>query len=276
MRADGRVDVLTPQTIEKGWRPYVELGPALGTIFTNERAKLKNNKETRLRLSNEQVMKFVETVFTNYLDAPTIAVVPANWWRDSKGMYDKAARWVQLGNRWLFEKRNKLDFSHGKGTCFDRSDPRLTNLVAVIRLRTTDETPQYSVGILDWDDDKQGVNDVKPLSGYVDCSVEVPIHYFSLAGRPKMQKGQFVQGINARFKSELSSDYAFKHPQLIELVPFFVRDDFAHDEAQRALCRYIHLLRISPAFAMGNLRLPYPTHLAKKLLGDLMDIIEVS
>ena len=65
----------------------------------------------------------------------------------------------------------------------------------------------------------------------------------------------------------------YSHPQMVEMVPFFVREDFAEEEEMSALCRVAHYLRSSPAWAMGNLDSPYPMHLGDALINDQLCIL---
>lgn len=89
-----------------------------------------------------------------------------------------------------------------------------------------------------------------------------------------MQKGQFDKSVKDGYKTEIEEDYAYKHAQLVELLPFFVRDDFRSEEGHKQLCRCVHFLRVSPAFSKSNILLPYPMHLAKALLDDLLCIVD--
>ena len=276
LRADGRVEVITPQTLDRGWLSYVEAGPLLGKLVAEQRSAIRSKQPNPLQLRNDAVMGFVQAVLTKHLDAPTVAVVPAAWWRNASDGY-QGARWPQLGNKRLFANRNVLDFKHIPGCeTFTRDDARFANLVGVVRLRMDDETPQYTAGTPIWDAAQQ-TGDVDVLSGYVDCTVRDPLHYFSLAGESGLQKEQSANysGLKNAYKMDLNVDYSYRHAHLLELVPFFLREDFQHEDAQKTLCRCVHLLRVSPAFSKANILLPYPMHLAKVMIDDLLCIVDI-
>jgi len=143
----------------------------------------------------------------------------------------------------------------------------------VLRLRKDSETPHYTTGTLEWDAEKQQ-GDLVQLSGYVDCTVQNPMHYFSVASESKLQERQSKGDLQDAYKMELKSNYSYKHAQLVELLPFYARQDFSTPLGLKILCRCVHFLRVSPSFKQGNILLPYPMHLAKKLLDDLMCIVD--
>ncbi len=277
LRANGHVDVIAPGM--KDWIPYAQASVTLGNTFAGLRSKIRSQKgnydsSNYLRMSNKAVMRFVLDVLQRHLDAPTIAVIRADWWRNARFNEYDCARWPQLGNRKLFATQDVLDFSHlPGGETFTRNDPRFNNLLAVIRLRMDSETPQYTVGTDVWDAGQQ-TGDVDYLSGYIDCNVTEPMHYFSLAGESDMQDEQSRGELEDGYKTVIDKDYGYKHAQLVELLPFFVRDDFRDLDDRKVLCRCVHFLRISPAFSKSYILLPYPMHLAKKLLTDLMCIVD--
>ncbi|HLY26247.1 MAG TPA: RNaseH domain-containing protein, partial [Aggregatilineales bacterium] len=60
-----------------------------------------------------------------------------------------------------------------------------------------------------------------------------------------------------------------KHQTIVEFVPFFLQKD----DSELVWCRIPHLLRLSPAWDGGNTVMPYPMHLAYKLLTDQLGLI---
>ena len=273
LRADGCVDVLAPGFAD--WMPYPQASRQLGLVFASARSALRNDKTTpdltRLRMKNEAVMRFVMDVLRTRLTAPTVAVIEADWWRSSVG---NPGRWPQLGNKRLFTQRDKLDFHEiPGGQVFTRQDRQFDNLLAVVRLRKGDETPQYTIGTDTWDAALQ-TDDLAHLSGYIDNTVTEPFHYFSIAGKSGLQRAQFSKAYRDRYKLDLKSDLAYKHAQLVELLPFFVHVDFDDRVNLTRLCRCVHFLRIAPGFTKGNILQPYPMHLASSLLDDLLCIVD--
>lgn len=74
---------------------------------------------------------------------------------------------------------------------------------------------------------------------------------------------------------EYGVNIAFKHQQILEILPFFVHPDFQKtEESLKSLCRVPHYLRFSPAWFMGNIHSPYPMHLGKQLIKDHLCILD--
>lgn len=66
---------------------------------------------------------------------------------------------------------------------------------------------------------------------------------------------------------------AFKHQQMVEMVPFYVHPDLQSEKGLMLLCRAPHYLRASPGWSMGNTVLPYPMHLGDQLISDQLCIL---
>src|SRR5690606_12384779 len=88
--------------------------------------------------------------------------------------------WKQLRNSDLFKNPDVLDF--GRGRFYKRDALGLKNLIAVVRLRMNNETPQYITQA--WHSEEV-MRDVPHLTGYVDTGVQQILHYFSIAGLPE-------------------------------------------------------------------------------------------
>lgn len=266
--ADGSVQVMWPK--QTTWIPYAQAVHTLGAVFAENRSNLKSHKAySALLLENKVIMEFVHEVLTKHLNAPTVAVVQARWWRNS-GSKEHPGRWSQLGNTQLINTHGELRLG---GKTIKRDEPDVKHLLAVIRLRMGDETPQYTTGTQVWDASQQR-GDLNDLSGYIDRTVPQLMHYFSVGRLASFQEKQTEGEFQDGYKEDLYGDFAYKHAQLVELVPFFVHPDFNTDEHKKILCRCIHFLRVSPAFVQANLLLPYPMHLAKSLLEDLLCIVD--
>lgn len=148
LRANGNVDVLFPQ-LGKNWMPYAKAGPELGYLFATTRLDNKGRvpRESDLCLSSEQLLRFAAHTLTEGLDTPTIALVNAPVWRDKdKGM------WEQLKNHAPFVS-DVLDFGPKNpfGQPYKRNNPKLANLLAVLRVRSDMETPQYITTASEWE-----------------------------------------------------------------------------------------------------------------------------
>jgi hypothetical protein len=140
----------------------------------------------------------------------------------------------------------------------------ISDMVRIIRVRDAGnlgETPQY---LLEHETDALiGFEDTKALSGLM--------HYYSIGRRPISQKGKDKQ---ARKDDETDlldegTGFGYKHQQVIEYIPFYLQDS---DIDPLPWCRIPHFLRSSPAWNGGNIVLPYPLHLGKTLIEDMMDV----
>ncbi|MEH2330112.1 RNaseH domain-containing protein [Nostoc sp.] len=283
LRATGGVDVLLPDAND--WIPYTQAGIAVGEIFAQARRDRQENKkrlQSKIKLNGTELVQFVARVLTKHLDRPTIVLIEAEGWRNGRGEDNDGKIWPQLQNEILLSKRNVLDFCHVPGhTCeYKRDNKQLQNLLAVIRIRTGKETPQYITNRAAWNEDYPA-RDFQHLSGFYDKSAPELLHYFSVGRLPKTQKAQDEMPIPELYKLGFQEDkyganIPFKHQQMVEMVPFFVHPDFQTEEALKALCRVPHYLRCSPAWSMGNIILPYPMHLGQEIIKDHLCILGVN
>lgn len=266
LRADGTVNVMSPDQMGT-WMPYDEAAWEVGKLILRTKHMLHIKKDpSPIRLNNAMMLDFVHDVITKHLERPTIAVIEAEGWRN-KGDQDC---WTQLSNPELTKDFQSLRFDGHRH--YDRSG--LNNLLCVIRLRDGKETPQYITSGT-WTEESP-LRDIPHLTSYVDPYVSQPLHFLSIAQLSDTQKKQKEKKVVELFKGDTRDRYheiPFKHPQIIELVPFFVRDDYLQDEGQRQLCRCVHLLRNSPGFVMGAINQPYPMHLGEALINDQLCLI---
>jgi hypothetical protein len=277
LRATGEVEVLFPQ--EKNWLPYAAAGPHLGNFFADKRREKgsASGQSIGLEMSATQLGQFAASVVTAPHERPTLVLIEADVWRND-GAYNKT--WGQLKNNHLAAQRDCLDFTHlhGQGH-YDRADPALVNLLGVVRLRMNHETPQYLPAVAA----TQSAQDFKPLSGFIDRSTPELWHYFSVGRAATTQKNTGKSAVRGLFKMDArenedgTSSYgagtAFRHQQVVEVVPFFVKPELQHEEGLLALCRIPHYLRNSPAWSTANTLLPFPMHLAKCLIEDYICVL---
>jgi hypothetical protein len=231
----------------------------------------RKDKPHPFHLDQGGMVNFVEHVLTRRLERPTIAVIEAEGWRNSG---KQGNCWIQLSNANLFKNQDVLNF--GTYRVYQRTNPALDPLLGVVRLRMNNETPQY-ITADDWKPADE-MRDIKHLTGYLDQSVTNPMHYMSIAGLSEGQKKQRDRNVLEMFKGdpkEKRFNLAYKHPQIVELVPFFVHPRFQNDEGLWQLCRCIHFLRISPGFTMSEIVLPYAMYLGEKLIEDLLCIVGI-
>lgn len=271
LRAGGEVDVLLPDDTTN-WLPYDVAAYRLGKLFAEQYVPLRHSDKSSLRVDHRGMVKFVETVLTQRLERPTIAVIEAEGWRNARGQNEDKHCWTQLRNPDLTSNLHVLRFNYQQ--TYLRHAPILDQLLGVVRLRMNAETPQY-ITADDWATEEP-MRDIDHLTGYIDPCVAAPLHYMSIAGLPDTQKKQKGKRTMEAFKADPKDEndnLAYKHPQMVELVPFFVHPRFQHDEGQRQLCRCIHFLRISPGFTAGEIILPYPMHLGEIIVEDMLCIV---
>lgn len=275
LQASGKVDVLLPQ--DKGhWRAYAKAGPNVGYQFAEARKDLRNGKipdksNSTIRLSSDELSRFIEETITQHIYRPTLIIVEASNWRNKSD-----GGWIQLQNPRLASSLDKLEFGkYPSLQIYNRDDSSLNNIVAIIRLRQGDETPQYITNRDNWQkDEARPIRDLYQLSGFIDKTATQVFHYFSIGRlQATIQGPQTKRSQEDPYKLEDGGGIAFKHQQMIELVPFFVRKDFSNKDGLTALCRVPHYLRFSPAWSMGNVILPYPTHLGNQLIEDQLCIL---
>ena len=288
LRADGTVDVMLPSQSE--WLPYIKAGHKIGRQFFRARNDIFAANGVRLdspiKLTGGQLAEFVRRVLTGVGNQPTLAIIEAPGWRNGGGRETEGKVWPQLTNPRMLNSHQQLDFSHLEaGKVYERDNKDSAGLLAVIRLRTGDEVPHYVPNLATWqsEDDVRGL---QHLSGFCDWSARPLLHYFSAGRSPLTAKVQDNIEVRKLFKLEKSESrvwgikgepYAlripYKHPAMVEMVPFFVRPDFDHEAGLTALCRIPHYLRFSPAWAMGNLDSPYPLHLGDTLIADQLCVL---
>jgi hypothetical protein len=276
----GQVDVLLPNS--KKWIPYTKAGIEIGKLFSKARQKDRDSLE-QLQMKGGDLVKFVADTLVNYLENPTIALIEADVWRNERskdGSNNQA--WFQLKNEYLLEQRDILNFTHvlGHNCHYQRDDKKLNNLLGVIRLRSDNETPQYITERQEWSEESE-TKDFTQLRGFIDKTIPELLHYFSIGRIPETQKKK-QNAPKARNLSKIehegdiyAANIAYKHQQMIEMLPFFVRNDLQTEENIKALCRVAHYLRISPAYTKGNISHPYPMHTGNNLIEDLLCILSL-
>ena len=284
LRASGAVDVLLPHL--QGWVPSAQAGFTIGQVFADARCDRSINGKranSKIKLSGTQLAQFAARVLTQKYNNSTLALIEAEGWRNERGEDEESKIWPQLKNEYLWQQRDVLDFRHvpGFNKKYQRNHEDLRNLLSLIRLRIGKETPQYITNRSSWFEDGES-RDFR----FCDRSVPDLLHYFSVGRLPQTQKRQdsatarelymldsHLRG-NPRF-DEYGANMLYKHPQMVEMVPFFVRSDLQTEQGLTALCRVLHYLRASPAWTMGNIVLPYPMHLGGQLIEDQLCILGV-
>ncbi len=213
-------------------------------------------------------------------------MIEAVGWRNSRAKDTDGKVWPQLATPNKLKHHDALDFSHtSQGKYYDRADQSVKGLLGAIRLRGGGEAPHYVPNRATWDAEDD-IRELQHLSGFCDWTARPLLHYFSAGRSPETARSQDNKAMGQLYKTEMGEGtvwnmrgglYAaritYRHPGMVEMVPFFVHPDFASDESKTALCRIPHYLRFSPTWAMGNLDSPYPLHLGDTLINDQLCIL---
>jgi hypothetical protein len=277
LRATGEVEVQFPH--EDSWQPYASAGPRLGQFLLTQRGAPASRKDQPGRkLSPPELAQFAARVVAASHERPTLVLIEATGWRNAgkEGQHI----WPQLRNDNLAAQQEELNFRHvhGQTRAYFRSAPAVQNLLAVVRLRLNDETPQYLPEV----PDGEPTRDLQHLSAFVDRRSSGLLHYFSIGQQADTQKiatdkeagpGLFKLEVRPG-KDGAGAGVSFRHQQVVELVPFFVHSDLRAEADQLALCRVPHFLRTSPAWDTANTLYPFPMHLAKTLVDDYLCILD--
>ena len=264
---DGAIEVRFPHSND--WFLYPEGAGVLGSLFASEwgnvifdgsskKWKIKDKGKSGLCLNGSDLSKFVLTVLQDQ-KYPTLAIVEAKKWRN----YNV---WSQLKNPNMLDKRNTLYFgSHQRE--ITRSNPRLENILGIIRLRSGLETPQYLT---------DAKRDFKHLTGFYEMQSNGMLHYYSIGGLLTTAKEQDKKRTrSATMTDGVGAGVSVRHPQVVEMVPTFVKNGYKDVDQLLGLCRISHYLRTAPHWFAGNVLHPLPMHLAKDLVEDQFCILQM-
>ena len=191
-----------------------------------------------------RLVRFLSSILNRKRDQPTLMLLEADSWRQEG---------ISLTSN-TYMRKNQLKL--GTETLGLSDTPHLS-LLRVRDSGALNETPQY-VDTNAWDH-KEFDQDDRTV-GVVDHNEGEFFRYFSI-GRQLTQD-------NTLYAFDDGGDKAFRHQQAIEFIPFWGVEPT--DEI--VFCRIAHLLRSTPAWTGGTITLPYPLHLAKKLIDDAVDV----
>jgi hypothetical protein len=274
LRATGEVEVLLPQ--EADWLSYSAAGPRLGSFLAKQRTPPPRTSAATIgrELTPSQLAQFAARVVAASHERPTLMLIEAEVWRNAGKEGNHI--WPQLKNEILTGQRDELDFRHvhGHNRRYTRTDEALHNLLGVVRLRMDGETPQYLPEVIA----EESARDFEHLSGFIDHRSPELWHYFSVGKAAATQKVKTDEDpgrglFKLEIRKQAGASTSFRHQQVVEMVPFFVRPDLQNKVDLLALCRVPHYLRASPAWATANTLRPFPLHLAHCLLDDYLCIL---
>lgn len=250
LHPDGRVDTILPEPdgLPSDPIPYTAAGPELGrTLIAGSNRKF----------DKVQLQHFVRSILKAEYDAPVLVILSADDWRRDVV--------PTLSN----PRMSSGEITIGNQTYTAKDLPQ----VRILRLRESgslNETPQYLYAVgQDWiSAEAQTVRESMILAQ--DQTPSLIKHYFSI-GRQSITN---TQSEEERLSIEVDGNEAYRQEQAVEIVPFFLQGA-PEQRSMEALyySRIVHLLRLSPAWQMGNTVLPFPLHMAKALIEDYLDVL---
>jgi hypothetical protein len=254
---DGRVEACLPEanrTLPR-WFPYVDVTKYLAPLIARRR---------ELQLAPEQLLEFLRSVLLEPAREPTLAMLMADDWRYQV--------FPQMQNV-LLTTPNQLDLNSRDLLTVPTIPivtPEENPLLRVIRLRERGqlgETPQYAATVdsNDW----LHVGEVKAIrsaASFVDSFTRSPFHhYLSIGKLPVTARRQKISSS----KHAEGGAHAFKHQLILEIVPFFLQPD----DVPIQWARVPHFLRSSPGWNGGSITAPYPIHLGRTAIDDMLWIL---
>ncbi len=251
---DGTFQALLPQSPYQ-WQPFLEARKVLGEIFLRGR-------EQDISLSPEAQAQFAAQIFTETRDMPTLVLLEATDWRNYNVL-------PQFAN--TTKLKNQLDLRHVKthGRLYTPGDLPYLRIIRLRTVGTSGETPQYFTVTVGEEDELEEDRDLSYLTGFVDSQAESSFfHYLSIGKLPVTAKRQYQNP--GLYKTDEGGGIAFKHQTIAEFVPFFLQEG----DNPHAWCCIPHFMRIHPAWDGGNIALPYPMHLAARMINDQICILE--
>lgn len=258
--ANGYVDFILPhQDTGEPLSPisYVQgtkMGEYLAQNIPNFRPYKSDDWKRKTRLS-----RFAADIISSANQShPTLILLEADGWRQEAVLPIADGR----------IRYNSLDVSRIAN--HQNYSPNNLRNIRILRVRdagTLGETPQYvqvSGGI--WANHLL-TDDIEHMTLARDKSTSSNIpHAFSIGRRLVSMSKQK----NDNYSFSDGADTAHKHQRAIELALFFHQPE---DDIDIWL-RIPHLLRVSPAWSGGNVMLPYPIHLARALVDDMLDALQ--
>jgi DNA-binding MarR family transcriptional regulator len=251
------------------WQPYHEGVFALARAMLEKHELIRNTPYNQREDSNVAAFRaareFVLSLIDENPEQPTLLLVEATQWR---GGNDKMKIWPHLHNEYLEQDIFSFD-SNGQ---YDREAyPKLY----VVRLRDTSDQREKATYVL-LDGENWETSSVKPnfssVAGFVDTSTDSSLlHYGIIGGQPATTSKDQKYQPNAPKWGD-GGDTAYKHPRMIEAIPFFGQADMD----LLFWARLVGFLCFSPGWAQGNTVRPFMMHMAYQAVKDILDALGLS
>ena len=237
----GRVEAKIPDVCD--WDDYFDASIALGNVF------IKSRRKTSFTIDSARVFGFIQGILAEHRELPTLILLDAS----------------KL--RYVWKNLKVDDLTKGKlmfgGDSYESiSFPNMN--VVWIRQHGEDETPQYvATSEYSWHD-ADDVDRIAHTSLFADSDAHSNFQPYFSVGRLDNNKKADQKAMRREDGEEMN----FRNQQMLEMVPVMGYD-------AEASVVVAHLLRSSPAWSIGNTVLPYPIHLANKMIEDMLPLLGV-
>jgi hypothetical protein len=235
----GRVEVKIPSICN--WTDYFDASLALGEAF------IKNQRKASFYIDTPTSFNFIQGILDEHKELPSLLILDA----------------YKLRNMWGSLKVDNLKYGQlafGGDVIESTSIPNMD--IIWLRHHGEGETPQYvATNEVTWTD-ANDADRIAHASLFKDTDANSSlIHFFSVGRLDNNNKAD-----QAAPRHEDGSAMNFGNQQMLELVPIMN----PHGEAALVVT---HMLRSSPAWGTGNTVLPYPIHLANKMVEDMIPLM---
>ncbi len=223
------------------WVDYFEAAIILGEAF------IQQQRRKSIKTEYAKLFEFIKEILSEHRELPTLMILDA---------YKLRQQWGGLKVDSL--KKNQLNLG---GDTFELMSLPNMNIVW-FRPQEDGETPQYvATNESSWAE-VDNADKIAHSSLFEDTDANSIFRHFFSIGR--LDNDHKVD--QTAMRRVEGSEMYFKNQQMLEIVPFLGKDEEASAIAT-------HLLRASPAWDIGNIILPYPIHLANKMVDDMVPLL---
>lgn len=258
-RRDMRHAEMTFPGINGKWLPYIKGCVRLGELIIQDKGKIiswqpgKGKQPNEVCLDDEKILSFVDNILRGPGGKDRIVLIHANNFRTK----------LNIGLRNPEMELNKYKI----GRTIELS-PRQIPSLRLIRI-LTNEAPDY----IDLADIPNEPNNSLFRTKVGEFDVFYSIGELATVRRQLTKESSKIaerrHPDNPEEKEMISKldlpDEAFKHSQMVEIIPYFMQQDDDPED----LVWIAHRLRSTINWAAGNILLPRPIHLAEKFFDDM-------
>lgn len=241
IRPSGKVEVKIPSVCD--WVDYFDASLAIGETF------IRNQRKTAFNIDTPTLFNFTKEILDEYREVPALLILDA----------------YKLRSMWSSLKVGNLSYGQlafGGDVIESKAVPKMN--IIWLRQHADGETPQYvATNEVTWAD-ADDADRIARSSLFRDTDANSSLTHFFSVGRLDNNK----KADQTAMRHEDGSAMNFRNQQMLELVPIMAPDG-------DAAVVVTHMLRSSPAWETGNTLLPYPLHLANKMIEDMVPLLGV-